>query len=172
MDPYAEVVLSWLEADKDAPPKQRHTARRIHARLVEEYGFAGADSTVRRYVRRLRQREPEAFIPLTEVWGEQAQVDWGRAKVMMAGKYTEVCLFCLQMKRSKVPFVRALPTERLEAFLEGHRAAFEWLGGVHRDVLYDNAKTAVVKILAAPFHTRDGHGEADMFKYGKPATGR
>jgi len=150
MDPYEEVILGWLEADKDAPPKQRHTARRIYARLVEEYGFAGAESTVRRYVNRLRQREPEAFIPLTAVWGEQAQVDWGRAKVMMAGKETEVCLFCLRMKRSKVPFVRAFPTERLEAFLEGHRAAFEWLGGVPRDVLYDNAKTAVVKILAGP----------------------
>jgi len=45
MDPYLDVVKSWLEGDKDAPPKQRHTARRIYDRLVDEYGFTGAEVT-------------------------------------------------------------------------------------------------------------------------------
>lgn len=46
MDPYKDLIMSWLEADKKAPPKQRHTAKRIHDRLVEEYGFTGGESTV------------------------------------------------------------------------------------------------------------------------------
>jgi len=45
MDPYLDVVKSWLEGDKGAPPKQRHTARRIYDRLVDEYGFTGAEVT-------------------------------------------------------------------------------------------------------------------------------
>lgn len=44
-------VESVLEADAGAPRKQRHTARRIYDRLVEERGFAGSYSTVRRFVR-------------------------------------------------------------------------------------------------------------------------
>ena len=35
---YRALVDAWLEADRDAPRKQRHTAKRIHRRLVDEYG--------------------------------------------------------------------------------------------------------------------------------------
>jgi hypothetical protein len=62
----------------------------------------------------------------------------------------EVALFCMRAKASKVPFVIALPTERLEALLAGHVAAFEFFGGVFGEVWYDNPKTAVTKILAGP----------------------
>ena len=41
LGPLVPVVNSILEADKTAPPKQRHTAKRIFQRLREEYGFAG-----------------------------------------------------------------------------------------------------------------------------------
>lgn len=150
MGPYREVIINWLEQDESAPKKQRHTARRIYDRLVEEYGFTGSDSTVRKYVRKLRPQYREVYIPLSAEYGEQAQVDWGRAKVILDGKLTEVCLFCLRMKASKVPFVWAFFTEKLEAFLEGHRLAFEWLGGVPVELVYDNPKTAVTKILAGP----------------------
>jgi len=46
--------------------------------------------------------------------------------------------------------VAAFPTERLEAFLEGHVQGFAYLGGVPKQGLYDNAKTQVVKILEGP----------------------
>ncbi len=150
MDPYRGIIITWLEADETAPKKQRHTAKRIYDRLVAEYGFTGSDSTVRKFVRKLRPKYREVHIPLTAEYGEQAQVDWGRAKVIFNGTLTEVCLFCLKLKASKVPFVWAFHTEKLEAFLEGHRLAFEWLGGVPREIIYDNLKTAVLKILSGP----------------------
>jgi transposase len=151
LDPYKDIILNWLEEDKSAPRKQVHTARRIYDRLVDEYGFTGGESTVRRYVRLLKQSQVEMFIPLTASWGEQAQVDWGKAKIDIAGNLTEVSLFCLRMKSSLVPFVWASPTEKLEAFMEGHKRAFEWLGGVPETLVYDNPKTAVTKILKGPY---------------------
>ena len=39
----------------------------------------------------------------------------------------------------------------LEAFLAGHVAAFEWLGGVPEHCVFDNPKTAVKKILTGPW---------------------
>jgi hypothetical protein len=69
---------------------------------------------------------------------------------MIAAVRTEVALFCLRAKASKVPFVVAYPTERLEAFLAGHVEAFAFFGGVFAELWYDNAKTAVVRILAGP----------------------
>ena len=37
LDPYKARIDAWLEADKSAPRKQRHTARRVHERLKEEF---------------------------------------------------------------------------------------------------------------------------------------
>src|SRR3989304_6377473 len=45
MGPVAEVVKRWLEADQQAPKKQRHTARRLCARLGAEHGFLGSEPT-------------------------------------------------------------------------------------------------------------------------------
>jgi transposase len=150
MDPFRAVIQAWLDADAQAPPKQRHTGTRIYARLVAEHGFAGAEVTVRRFVRALRGAAPEVFIPLGAGWGQQAQVDWGQATVSIAGQSVVAHLFCLRLRASGVPFVWAAPTEKLEAFLEGHRRAFAWLGAVPAECVYDNPKTAVVKILAGP----------------------
>jgi len=150
LEPYKEVIREWLRQDQSAPPKQTHTARRIYHRLVDEYGFTGGESTVRTFVRKEKNGHMEMFIPLSADWGEQAQVDWGRAKVYIGGKLTEVSLFCFRLKASLVPFVWASPTEKLEAFLEGHKRAFEWLGGVPTSLVYDNPKTAVTKILKGP----------------------
>lgn len=130
MDPFRKIILAWLKEDEQAPRKQRHTARRIFHRLRDEYGFRGSEATVRRYVARLRPKTPEVMLPLAADWGQQAQVDWGQAKVYIAGEPKVAHIFCLKMRASGVPFVWAAPTEKLEAFLEGHRRAFEWLGGV------------------------------------------
>ena len=42
MDPYVDIIDTWLLEDKNLPCKQRHTAKRIHDRLVREHGFGGA----------------------------------------------------------------------------------------------------------------------------------
>jgi transposase len=150
MDQYRDLILTWLGEDEKAPPKQRHTAKRIHDRLSQEYHHHVPESTVRNFVSHLRRKPPEVFIPLEAGWGQEAQVDWGQALVRMAGEAVVAHLFCLRMRASAVPFVWAAPTEKLEALLEGHCRAFDWLGGVPAECRYDNPKTAVVRILAGP----------------------
>ena len=50
--PAQSFINTILEADKQAPRKQRHTAHRIWRRLCEEMpGVDVCESTVRRYVR-------------------------------------------------------------------------------------------------------------------------
>ena len=44
--PWTEVIDGWLIEDKDAPRKQRHTARRVWQRLVAEHGATCAEVTV------------------------------------------------------------------------------------------------------------------------------
>ena len=84
---YRELIDSWLLEDRGAPRKQRHTAKRIHDRLVEHGAIVG-ETTVRDYVRR-RRRElglaAEAFCPRVHDPGVTAEVDWGEATVLIAG---------------------------------------------------------------------------------------
>jgi len=107
-----DVVKWWLEDDEDAPRKQRHTAKRVYDRLVDEYGFGGAEITVRQAVAKLRGKRTEAYIPVEAPWGGIAQADFGGAVVTIAGQRTEVSLFCMRAKASKVPFVIAVLSEQ------------------------------------------------------------
>jgi transposase len=148
LDPVKPVIDQWLAEDQDRPAKQRHTAKRIYDRLTTEYGFTGAESTVRRYVGQQRKRlRSQVFIPLEYEPGKLAQVDFGEAQVIIDHEQVRVQLFCLRLGFSKLPFVTALPTQAQEAFLEGHVRAFDFLGAVPRVLVYDNLKAAVKKIL-------------------------
>ncbi len=57
LDRWKPTIDMWLEGDRFAPPKQRHTARRVWQRLVEEHGVDVGESTVRRYVAEVRRRQ-------------------------------------------------------------------------------------------------------------------
>ena len=151
MDPVAGIVDAWLQADRDQPVKQRHTAHRVWQRLVEEHEFTGAEPTVRRWVRerktRLGWNQTGAVVPLDPEHAREAEVDWGTAWVRMNGQDRQVKLFCMRSRYSDKAFVRAYPWERQEMFLDGHIRGFDWYGGVFPTLVFDNLKTAVKQIL-------------------------
>ncbi len=49
--PLLPVIDAILEADRDAPMKQRHSAKRIFDRLRDEHGFTGGYTVVKDHVR-------------------------------------------------------------------------------------------------------------------------
>ena len=101
MGPVAEIVTRWLEDDLQRPRKQRHTAKRIWERLVAEYHFAGAETTVRQWVRAHRPTSTRAVtLPLAHDPGAEAQIDFGEATVRLAGRDTMVQLFCARLAYS------------------------------------------------------------------------
>src|SRR5689334_10623237 len=81
LGPFLPVIQQILDDDRHAPPKQRHTARRIYERLRDEHGYLGCSSIVRDAVRVCKQAQPEVFVPLLHPPGE-AQADFGRATVV------------------------------------------------------------------------------------------
>ena len=148
LEPFLPVIHQILEADKKAPRKQRHTARRIFERLRDEHGYQGGLTIVKAEVASWRLRSAEVFIPLAHPPG-QAQVDFGEAEIHLDGKAAKVALFVMTLPYSDAIFVTALPRECTEAFLEGHLRAFAFLGGVPRRISYDNSRIAVAKILGS-----------------------
>ena len=75
-------VRSCLEEDAHCRSrKQHHTAKRIYDRLVDEHGFTGGETTVRRLVSQLKEKTQEPFVPLAFPAGDAMQIDWGEATV-------------------------------------------------------------------------------------------
>lgn len=149
--PHAATIRCWLTEDREAPRKQRHTARRIWERLVDEEGADVAESTVRRYVRACRRElhldAVEVAIVAHHLPGEEAQVDFGLSDVVIAGERTSVAVFELRLSHSGVAVHVAFGSEGQEAFLEGHVIAFGRLGGVPARIRYDNARALVARVL-------------------------
>ena len=146
LSPYTGVIDRILEDDLRRPRKQRHTAKRIFERLRAEYGFDGRYTIVKDYVREHRRQTKEMFVPLSHPPGH-AQCDFGEALVVIGGVERKAHCFVLDLPHGDGCFVRAYPAESTEAFLDGHVAAFAYLGGVPRSILYDNTRLAVAKIL-------------------------
>jgi transposase len=146
LDPFVGVIERILEEDKGRPAKQQHTSKRIFERLRDEHGYGGGITIVRAYVHEHRQRLREMFVPLRHDPGH-AQVDFGEALAVIAGKECKIHFFAMDLPHSDGCVVQAYPAETSEAFCEGHNVGFEFFGGVPRSILYDNSKLAVARIL-------------------------
>lgn len=162
LDPWKPIIDGWLEADKDAPKKQRHTATRIYQRLVEEHGADVGESTVRRYVgARKRERGvpiPEVMVPQHHCLGGEAEVDFGRVHFYLGPLLIIGWMFVMRLSASAKGFHRIYLHQAQEVFLDGHVRAFEYFGGVPERIRYDNLKTAVIKVLKGR-----NRKEADQF---------
>ena len=146
LDPFIPVIDQILEDDKRVIKKQRHTAKRIHARLRDEHGFTGGITIVTDYVREKQRRTREVFVPLSHAPGH-AQVDFGETLGVIGGVECKLHYFAMSLPYSDAFFMKAYPAETTEAFCDGHNAAFAFFGGVPLSALYDNTVIAVAKIL-------------------------
>lgn len=151
IDPFVEVIDSWLLDDETVPRKQRHTARRIWQRLVAEHRAVLAEVTVSRYVARRRVElgldRVQVAVPQTHPPGAEAEVDFGEFYATVAGTWFKLWMFVLRLSHSGKAFHVAFATQAQEAFLEGHVLAFEYFGAVPGRIRYDNLKPAVVRVL-------------------------
>ena len=145
LGPLLPVIDAILEADRTAPVKQRHTAKRIFERLRDEHGFDGGYTVVKDHVRLCRAQGRETFVPLAHPPGH-AQVDFGEAVGIIGGVRQKIHFLCMDLPQSDACFVKAYPRETTEAFLDGHVSAFAFFGGVPCSILYDNTTIAVAKI--------------------------
>jgi transposase len=99
LGPFVALIHEILQADKKAPPKQRHTAKRILQRLRKE-GYQGGRTVVQEEVRRQRQRSAEVFMPLVHRPGE-AQADFGEATVVHRGQTRKAAMFVMSVLGSE-----------------------------------------------------------------------
>ena len=159
-------VLEQLPSDQRAPEKKRKklidpfmpwlldavqkyptlSARRLWE-MARERGYPGRSDHFREIVATLRPpRRFKAYLRLTTLPGEQAQVDWGHFGTITVGNaQRKLSGFVMVLSYSRRPFVYFFYDQKLPSFLQGHAAGFEAFGGVPRVILYDNLKAVVTQ---------------------------
>lgn len=164
------MIDGWLAEDAEAPRRQRHTARRVWQRLVEEHGADVGESTVRRYVAAARRDQPvvlaEVKVPQTHPLGAEAEVDFGQVGFYLDGVLRDGWMFVMRLSASGRAFHRVYLNQAQEVFLDGHVRAFEHFGGVPGRIRYDNLKPAVVRVLRGRDRTETERFVAMRSHYG------
>lgn len=140
VDKYLPFILATMEKYPNILSSRLYT-------MVRERGYVGRPDHFRHLVARIRPRpKQEAYLRLTTLPGEQAQVDWGYfGKVKFGRAERRLSAFVMVLSWSRQIFLRFFLNEKLENFLRGHQEAFQFFQGVPRVVLCDNLKTAVLE---------------------------
>lgn len=140
MDPYLCYVTERVTALPEL------TASRL-LREIRELGYAGGRTALGDVVREVRPRLPSFELRFETPPGRQAQVDFAYFEVEFddaPGQRHIVWLFSLVLGHSRYLWARYVLHQDLVSVLRCHLAAFEHLGGVPAEILYDRMKTAVL----------------------------
>ena len=141
LDPLEPVMRRLLE---DWPEIK---APRVTEILRDEYGYGGSVDLVRKRLAQLRPR-PERPAQRTGYRpGQVLQVDWAEmpTRPRIAGRERRVYALICSLPFSGAATAHFTFDMTIESFLEGHVRAFEWLGGVPRECVYDNLRSAVAR---------------------------
>jgi transposase len=148
IDSVVPIIDRWLEEDKTAPVKQRHTAKRIYNRLKLEYNdlLDVGYRTIANYVSKRKKeiyKDEEGYLPLEHPRGE-AQVDFGQATFYEKGKMIEGHYLNMSFPYSNGCYTQVFKGENQECFLEGMKRIFEHIKCVPYKIWFDNLSAAVI----------------------------
>lgn len=136
-------MLSFIEEKLMIHPNMPKTRLR---EILKDKGIEVSVHQLRRFLRGHKFEKPKkAFMRVSLVQGEQAQIDWASCgKILIDGSARKLSLFAMVLGYSRMIYARFYVDQSMGSFLSAHLHAFEYFGGVPDKLLYDNLKTAVV----------------------------
>lgn len=141
MEPFREDIMEF--AKKDIPM----TAM---MQQLRQKGCTGTYWALRRFLRANLTHEPDATVRVETAPGEEAQVDFGYAGLMIdaeTGKLRKTWVFVMTLSWSRHQYAEFVHDQKVETWLQLHVNAFAWFGGVPCRLKIDNLKAAIVRAV-------------------------
>jgi transposase len=142
LDPLEPVIRKLIE---ECPEIK---APRVTETLRDDYGYGGSVDLVRKRMAALRPSRGERAAQRTGYRpGQVMQVDWAEmpTRPRLWGRERRVYALICALPYSGASTAHFTFDMTIESFLEGHVRAFDWLGGVPRECVYDNLRSAVAQ---------------------------
>lgn len=142
LDPYKAYIAERIEA-----AKPHWIPASVLFEEIRTRGYNGGCTRVRSYVAQFKPTNTDPVIRFETAPGRQMQVDF----TTISRSRIKIKAFVATLGYSRATYVRFSEHERQDDWLTGLTEAFEYFGGVPREVLFDNAKTIMIE--------RDAYGE-------------
>ena len=141
LDPHKAYLLERIEqARPDWIPAT------VLMREIRAAGYTGGISQLKAYLQPLKVVRIDPVVRFETAPGQQMQADF---TTIRRGR-DRLLAFVATLGYSRATFVRFTRSEQFPDWRDGLIAAFEYFGGVPREVLFDNTKTVIIE--------RDGYG--------------
>ena len=140
VEPYRPQVEAWAA--------QGIQSSTIYQALQRNHQFRGSYSSVYRFVRQLAPPSVKATVQLEFAPGEAAQVDFGSGPMLLdtrTGQPVKTWFFLMTLAFSRHQYSELVLNQTVATWLECHRRAFEFFGGVVQRLIIDNPKCAITK---------------------------
>lgn len=142
LDAYRSYIKSRIEA---AHPNWIPAT--VIFREIKAMGYEGGESMLRHFLRQQKPVAEDSVVRFETDPGKQMQVDWAEFR---KGK-ERLAAFIATLGYSRTSYVEFVTNEKLTTLLRCHENAFDYFGGITREILYDNMKTVILE--------RDCYGE-------------
>lgn len=113
---------------------------------IRDQGYEGSYDTVKRYVAKIKVTTAKAYMVLHTLPGEEAQVDFGYiGTIKINEKHKKAWIFIMVLSYSRYMYVQIVFDQTVKTFIECHRNALKYFGGVPETIKIDNLKAGIIQ---------------------------
>lgn len=126
--------------------KQQLTKKQMHELIVAR-GFDISLSTISNEINQIRNSAKECFIRQEYSLGARLEYDFGEVKLEINGLPKTYHMSVLSSPGGEFRWAYLYTNQKKDVFMDSHVKFFEMLGGVYREVVYDNMKNVVTRFI-------------------------
>ena len=148
---FVKALKEILDSEKEKEKilgtnKQALTKIQIHE-LLKKQGFDASYSTVAQYINRIKQLGRECFIRQDYNFGDRLEYDFGEVKLVIGGILKRYYIAVLSSPAGNFRWCYLYDNCRKEVFMDSHVRFFKMIGGVYKEIVYDNMRNVVTKFI-------------------------
>lgn len=126
--------------------KQALTKQQIYE-LLKKQGFPLSYSTVVLEMKRIKNSENECFIRQNYDFGDRLKYDFGEVKLVINGIVKRYYIAVLSSPAGNFRWCYLYDNCKKDVFLDSHVRFFKMIGGVWKEIVYDNMRNVVSKFI-------------------------
>jgi len=126
--------------------KQKLTKLQIHKELIKK-GFDISYSTIAVKINQKIDKTKECFIKQSYTYGDRLEYDFGEVKLVINGQVNTYHMAVLSSPAANFRWAFLYRNQKKDVFMDSHVKFFEMVGGVYKEVVYDNMRNVVTKFI-------------------------
>lgn len=148
---YLSALKKILEEEQEkvrilGTNKQVLTKLQIHE-ILRNQGFTASYSTLAAEINKIKNSGQECFIRQEYNFGDRLEYDFGEVKLVINGILKKYYLAVLSSPAGNFRWCYLYDNCKKDVFLDSHVRFFKMIGGVWKEIVYDNMRNVVTKFI-------------------------